>query len=411
MSVLLQLAVALGLGLLVGLQREKVGDHLAGIRTFPLISLLGALSALLVPLAGQWILAAALGGVAALMAISNVPTSQTAREEMGLTTEIAALVLFCVGALVVHGEMAVAAVSAGTVAALLHWKPTLHALAQQMEAEELRAIVRLALIGLVVLPILPNQTYGPYDVLNPFEIWLMVVLIVGISLAAYLAYRVFGQNAGTWMSGFFGGLISSTAVTVAYARNAKSNPQVAASAALAVCIASVVVFSRVLIEIFAVARQHFWSLALPILVAAAWMALLVGVQSIVDKGPKAESESPDVPSNLGIAITFGLLYAGVLFLAAAVKNHFGEGALFAVAAVSGLTDMDAITLSTAKLVDAGQVSTGSGWRLILTAVASNLVFKGAAVVALGPPAMRSRIAILFGATLLGLAVIAWVWPA
>ena len=411
MSVLLQLATALGLGLLVGLQREKVGDHLAGIRTFPLISLLGALSALLVPLTGAWVLGAALGGVAALMVVANVPTPQTPREEMGLTTEIAALVLFCVGVLVVYGEMAVAAVSAGTVAALLHWKPTLHRLVREMEAEELRAVVRLALIGLVVLPALPNRTYGPYDVLNPFEIWLMVVLIVGISLAAYLAYRIFGQNAGTWMSGFFGGLISSTAVTVAYARNAKKNPQVAASAALAVGIASVVVFSRVLIEIFAAARQHFWSLALPILVAAAWMALLVVIQWLVDKGPRAESESPDVPSNLGVAITFGLLYAGVLFLAAAVKTHFGERGLYAVAAVSGLTDMDAITLSTAKLVDAGKVSADSAWRLILTAVGSNLVFKGVAVAALGPRAMRLRIVALFGATLLGLVGIAWFWPA
>lgn len=410
MSALLQLAIALGLGLLVGLQREKVGDHLAGIRTFPLISLLGALSALLVPFAGAWILGAALLGVAALLVVPNMPTANTPREDMGLTTEVAALVLFCVGVLVVYEELAVAAVSAGTVAALLHWKPTLHRLVQEMEAEELRAVVRLALIGLVVLPVLPNRTYGPYGVLNPFEIWLMVVLIVGISLAAYLAYRVFGGNAGTWMSGLFGGLISSTAVTVAYARNAKRNPQVAASAALAVCIASVVVFSRVMIEIFAAARQHFWSLALPILVAALWMALLVVVQWLFDKGPRAENESPDVPSNLGVAITFGLLYAGILFLAAAVKTHYGERGLFFVAAVSGLTDMDAITLSTAKLVDAGRVTTDAGWRLILTAVASNLIFKGGAVLALGPRAMRWRIVALFGATLVGLAAVAWLWP-
>ena len=195
---ILSLLLALALGLLVGLQREWGNNEIAGIRTFPLITVFGALSGVLTDRTGGWIVAAGLLVVGAMLVIGHLAGLRAGTADPGLTTEAAVLVMFAVGAGVFLGLVGPAIVVTGGVAVLLQWKRELHGFVQRIEEAELRAVSRLVLIVLVILPALPNRDFGPFGVLNPFEVWLMVVLIVGISLAAYVAYRLLGSRAALY---------------------------------------------------------------------------------------------------------------------------------------------------------------------------------------------------------------------
>jgi len=408
LELLHNLAIALGLGLLVGFERERTAPETAGVRTFALITVLGALMAVLARDFGAGVLAVSVAAVVAFLLMSNVLQLRSRAPDPGITTEIAALVMFGVGATAAAGYRIVAAVLAGSVTVLLHWKRPLHALAERIGEAEFKAAMRLVLIGLVILPIVPDRTFGPYGIINPFQIWLMVVLIVGISMAGYVAYKVLGARRGTLLGGILGGLISSTAATVGYARRAREAPAESGAAAAMILIASAVVFGRVLFEIGVVAPSQLRGLGPPIaamllamvaLSAASFRLARTAIVDTVDRAP---------PSDLRAAIVLGLLYGGVLFLLAAAKQRFGTGGLFVVAGLSGLTDMDAITLSTAALVRAGQIDPSLGWRAILVAGLANLLFKGAAVAALGPRSLARRVGGLFlAAFLFGAALIAF----
>lgn len=411
---LYQLAIALGLGLLVGVQRERAGEPadstIGGARTIPLITLFGALSALLARDFGGFMPAAGVVALAALLLISNVVALGREMADPGLTTEATALVMFAVGAALMLGHTQEAVAVAGSVAVLLHWKAPLHEFADNLSEEDARAAVRLVLIALVILPALPNRTYGPYDVLNPFKIWLMVVLIVGISLVAYIAFKLLGDRVGTVLGGILGGLISSTATTVSYARNSRQAPQVSALAALVIMIASTVVFLRVILEIAVVAPGALADTAPPLVVMAAFMAVICVFAFYRVSSESGESSEQQPSTSLGAAVAFGLLYAGVLFAVAAAKEHFGHAGLYTVAFLSGLTDMDAITLSSAEMINSGRVTAETGWRLILVGALSNVLFKGAAVFALGTGELKARIATLFGITLAGGVALFLLWP-
>ena len=180
-EVLGDLGVALGLGLLVGLQRESAASPLAGLRTFPLVTLLGATCALLSTGTSGWVLAAGLVGVAAATAMGNAARLRGPSPEAGITTEVALLLMYALGAYAVLGHRAAAVVMGGTVAVLLHFKAALHGAVKRLGEGELRAVMQFVLLALVVLPVLPDATYGPYAVFNPREMWLMAVLIVGLS--------------------------------------------------------------------------------------------------------------------------------------------------------------------------------------------------------------------------------------
>lgn len=246
-----QLAVALGLGLLVGLQRERVDSAIAGIRTFSLITLLGAVAAYLGQAFGGWVIAVGLLAVAILVVSGNLVRLKDGTAEAGQTTEFTALLMYGVGALVVIGPMPFAVVLAGAVAVLLHLREPLHRFVGRIGEEDLKAIMQFVLIALVILPVLPDQPMGPYQVLNPYQIWWMVVLIVGLSLAGYVAFKLFGARAGAVLGGVLGGVISSTATTVTYARRSREDPESSRLAALIVMLASTVVYGRVLVEIAA----------------------------------------------------------------------------------------------------------------------------------------------------------------
>ena len=391
-----QLGIALGLGLLVGLQRESAASPLAGVRTFPLVTVLGTVCGLLSQAFGGWILAAGIIALAVIIYIGKIIEMSKGHLDPGVTTEVAVLLMFAVGAYLIVGDRAVAIAIGGGAAVLLHFKGELHGIVAKLGANDLKAVMQFALISLVILPVLPNRTYGPFDVLNPRNIWWMVVLIVGINLGGYIAYKFLGQRAGITLGGILGGLISSTATTVSYAKRAAAAAGAIGPAAIVIVIASTVVFARLLLEIATVAPELLptaapWLTALLLLSAVSSFALWFRSDKNHEEMPEQEN-----PSELKSALVFGLIYAVVLFVVASVKELYGSRGLYAVAALSGLTDVDAITLSTAQLVNAGRLNADDGWKLIIVAAISNLIFKAGAVAALGGRKLFVRILPAYG---------------
>ena len=405
------LGIALGLGFLIGLQRQWSKNRIGGIRTFPLIAVFGALCGLLGhDLENLWIVATGLIIVGTLFAVAYLRQTET-DNDLGATTEMAGVLMFIIGAMVPLGYHAIAVVSTGVVAVLLHWKEPLHRTVERIGADDFRAIVRLVLIGMVILPVLPDESYGPFHVLNPFRIWLIVVLIVGISMAAYIVQRFLGERVSTPLAGILGGFISSTATTVSYARRAKENSQLSDAAAVVIMIASTVVFARVLIEISVVAPTLLGRVAPPLVAMMILMAVISGVAYLRSRLTLQQPAHDGPPKDLAAAVIFGLLYAGVLIAVAAAKEYLGSSGLYIVAAISGLTDMDAITVSSAQFMKDGLIPVETGWRLILVGAIANLCFKAAVVAVLGSAALLRWIAVMFGLSVLGGAAILLLWPA
>jgi uncharacterized membrane protein (DUF4010 family) len=330
--------------------------------------------------------------------------------DAGQTTEVSALLLYGIGAYLVFGEMEVAVVLGAAIAVLLHYKDLLHAFAARFGERDVTAFMQFILITLVILPVLPNETFGPYDVLNPFQIWLMVVLIVAISLVGYVAYKLFGAREGAVLGGLIGGLISSTATTVSFARRTANKPGVAGLAALVVMIASGIVFIRVLVEVAVVAPAHFGRIAPPLaamLVLAAGIAVFLYFHTRDHRAAMAEQGNP---ADLRTALIFGSLYAVIVFAVAWTNAELGGRGLYLVALVSGLTDMDAITLSTSQLVSQERLDTQTAWRMILVASLANLVFKGALVAVLGSRELLRLVAGAFGVMIVAGGALFWFWP-
>jgi uncharacterized membrane protein (DUF4010 family) len=356
-------------------------------------------------------------GVVAIVVVSNTFQLIRERTDAGTTTEAAILLMYLVGAYVVLGDGVVAIAVGAGVAVLLQFKPELHGIAARLGDEDLRAIMTFVLITCVILPILPNKTYdlvSPLDVLNPFDIWMMVVLMTGISLGGYLVYKYFGRSAGILLGGLLGGAISSTATTVSYARRSRESPDSSRLATVVILIASTVVYARVILEISVVAPQHFGALVQPMAImmgASAMTAafLWLRVQHTAEEMPQQQN-----PTELKSALVFAALYAGVLMALAAAKTYLGGRGLYGVAILSGLTDMDAITLSTSRLVvlgsDRGGIEAAQGWRLIVLATMANLFFKWMMCVLIGHRRLVWQVGLLFAIPMIVGGALLWLWP-
>ncbi|HMN79400.1 MAG TPA: DUF4010 domain-containing protein [Burkholderiaceae bacterium] len=413
---LLKLALALALGLLVGLQRQRAASRVAGVRTFALITLLGTIAGLTTGAFGPWLVGAGALGVAALLVIADVAKLRDDNDP-GITTEVAVLLMYAVGAYLAVGETIVAVVATGAITLLLHFKEPMHRAIGNMDDADMAAIMQFALVTLVILPLLPDRTFGPLDVLNPREVWWMVVLIVSINLAGYVALKRAGARSGALLGGLLGGLASSTATTVSYARRTRrgeddsQGPAGAELAALVIALASSVSFLRILVEVAIVAPAQWMSIAGPLGAMLGWM-LLISAGAYIHAGRQEAGSLPvrGNPAELKTAVLFGGLYALVILVVAFAKHYLGDAALYPVAAVSGLTDVDAVTLSTANLSVRERIDPSTAWRLILIAGLSNLVFKGASAIVLGSSALRMRIAILFGLAIAGGVAILFAWP-
>lgn len=405
-----QFAIAIGLGLMVGLEREGVRSPVAGIRTYPIITGFGFLAGVLAGPLGGWLAVGGLLVVAGFMVLGNAIMVRRGDPDPGMTSEFAVVVMFLVGLALAMGWNALAVAVSGVVLVLLHAKEPLKDFSARLGHSDRRALAQLVLVGFVLLPAMPDRSMGPYGVLNPHSIWLMVVLIVGISLGAYVLYRLLGGGAGALAGGILGGLISSTASTITFSRMTSARRGLVPGAALMIVIASTVVFGRVVAEVAVVSRGYLPVMAPPLLVMMVGMA---GIAAVMywRSGEALRAPPPDEPpSDLRSAVAFGALYAVILVAVAFARRHLGEGGLYLVSAVSGLTDMDAITLSSAQLVESGSLEPGIGWRMILVGGISNLAFKAGIVVSAGDRALRKPVLTAFAASaLLGVTLMVF-WP-
>lgn len=398
----IRLGAALGLGLLLGLERERKRDAellFGGVRTFALIALLGALGAYMErELDQRWLIVAAFIAVSALVIMSYATTA--ARGELGITTEISALLAFVVGALCGWDNVAVASVVTVVCLLLLALKDYLHRLARRVELSDVEATLQFAVISVIILPLLPNETFGPppIDVINPYKIWLMVVLIAGLNFLGYVLVKVLGGEHGFIVTGMLGGLVSSTAVTLSFSQRSRRDPQMSNAFVLAIVVAWTIMFIRVIVMVALVN----WEMARGLALVLGWVAAAGLVVSLLLWRRSRSHETGVVtsganPFELGEAIKFGLLFGVVTVAAKAAEAYLGAAGLYLAGAVAGLTDVDAISLSMANLARTSPQILTIAQRAIVIAVISNTLVKCAMAAFMGAPALRRTI---IGVTLL-----------
>jgi uncharacterized membrane protein (DUF4010 family) len=400
----LTFAIAIAIGLLLGLERERRPEAKAGLRTFALASLLGAVCALLSDRTGAaWILAAGLLVVGLMTSIAYLRDRETDADP-GTTTVVAISIAFALGAMVWYGFTTEAVMLAIVTTILLYFKTELEDVSRSLTRRDLISVLQFAVLSFIVLPILPNRDFGPYDALNPYQVWLMVVLISGVSLAGYIALRFVGQTHGALLLGAFGGLVSSTATTLVYARHGSAHPDLSRLAVVVILLANAVVLFRIGVVTAAVSVSLLPRL-LPVLAAGALAALgaaALGWRRLRDAKPPP---LPDIgnPTELKTAITFGVLYAAVLLLSAWLSDYAGSKGLYAVALVSGLTDVDAITLSSLRLQEIGRIGDREAVTAIALAMLANLTFKAGLAFAVGGRRLGVQCLWGFGATMVAVA--------
>lgn len=405
-----RLLIALLCGALVGLEREFVHQRqeramFAGVRTMMLIALTGALAAHLSGRVGWWIGAIAFFAVAILLAIAYL---SDAPRDPGMTTQVAGLLTFLVGVMIAEGAATIGVAVTIVATLILSLKAPLHEFARRISEEDLYATLKFALITFVVLPFLPNHAYGPFAAFNPWQIWLLVVLISGISFLGYVLSKALGARRGTVMSALVGGLVSSTAVTLAAAQRSRERDKLSALQASSALIASAVMLPRVLVVLSVVEPSLLRSLMLPII----GMAVAAGLTCVPLLRGRAAAQGEEVelrnPFALSSAVRFGLVFTVVLFGAKVAELTYGGAGLFAAAALAGLADVDAITLSVANQVRAG-TDLRLGAQAILIAVIANTVSKGFLVWLLGSRPMARRVLLgLSVVVLAGAAGFAWL---
>jgi uncharacterized membrane protein (DUF4010 family) len=398
------LVVSAGLGALIGLIRQwseqtnRDPDDFAGVRTHTLWSLLGCLGAFATEAHTPYALAIVLLAVAAhLIARAMRQKEETAP---GTTSFAGALLTVFCGALVFWEETKSAIVVAAATMVLLGIKQPIHAWTRQLKPGDIRAMLQFVAVSGVILPLVPNRDMGPFDAFNPYSTWLMVVLISGIGFAGYVAVRLIGSHAGILVSGLLGGLASSTASTLAFSRRSREEPALSEHYALAVAAACTVMLPRVLVATGFINRALALQLALPFALMAL-PAILYSAWVWWRRRPtQHKGDLPPVhnPLSLATAIKFAALYAVIAFAVKAVREQGWTDGLMPLAFISGLTDMDAISLSVAREKQENEAAVGAAARLVMVAAIANTLIKAGMAVALGSPGLRWRIGAVLGAT-------------
>lgn len=388
----LRFAVALGLGILIGLERERAKGEEggAGVRTFALIALAGALAGYLDKNLGLGGLAFGIFvAVAALLVSLYVLTSL--HGDTGVTTEISALLAFLLGLLCAHGQLQVAAWVAVAMALMLALKDWLHRLARRIDASDVEATLKFAIVTLIILPLVPDHNYGPapLDVLNPYKVWLMVVLISGLNFASYLLIKTMGAEHGIGLAGLLGGLASSTAVTLGFSQRSRQPGADASALALGILLAWTVMFFRVVVMAGVISGPLGLRLAIAMgVLCAVSLGACVWLWRRHRARERGEVKPGQNPFELDEAIKFGLLFGVVVFVAKAAEVYLGEAGLYLAAAIAGLSDVDAITLAMADLARDEAQSLQVAARAIVIAALANTLVKSGIAAALGSAELR-----------------------
>jgi uncharacterized membrane protein (DUF4010 family) len=398
-------ALALLIGALIGIEREKrktdEGDiGVGGLRTFILLALVGAISGWLAhTLEMPWILVGGLLAVAGAVVAGYAVEASVRPGALGLTTEVAAIAVYLLGAMTVLGYRELAVGLAIVTAAVLAYKQPLHGLVAKLGWSDVFAGLRLMIATFIVLPLLPDRTVDPWGALNPHTVWLLVLLISGLSLVGYVATRLLGTHKGTALTGLTGGLVSSTAVTLAFARQSRDQGAAAAGPlAGGILLAWCVMFVRVLVAVLVVNSRLLadllWPMAAMGLIAAgaAGWQLWRGLDRQGKASAPAAHEVPlSNPFSLTAAAKVAAFFALVLLIVKLVQVQLPGTGVYAVAALAGLTDVDAITLSMAELAGNGDATIAVN--AIVIAVLANTLVKCGMVLVLGAARVKTPIVV------------------
>ncbi len=393
----LRFGAAIAISFMIGLQREfakggKKRSLAAGERTYALLGLVGCLAAMAAdeltsPLAFLIVLLL----VGFYLSIAYFISASSGR--IGLTSEVAAVIAVLIGSLCYWGYLALAVAIGIATTTILSLKVEANKLAQTLTEGDISAALQLAIISAIVLPVLPNQSFFPvpFDVLNPFKIWLMVVFISGISFLGYVAIKIAGPERGIGITGFLGGLVSSTAVTLSFSERSNRDVDLAKPFALAITVAWTVMFPRILVEVGVVNPELLKVVWIPIVAAGTVGLIYCGYLYFSQRAAEKGDVEFSNPFDLASAIKFGILYGIVLLVSRAAEYYLGDTGLFLSSIVSGVADVDAITLSVAELTRTGGLDLGIASRAIVIAAMSNTVVKGGIAIVGGSMALRKAI--------------------
>ena len=397
--------ISAGLGALIGLVRQWAWQQehpeeaeYAGVRTFTIWALLGCATALISERFGIAVFSVALSGLCIFLTAARLRARPEQAE--GYTTFAVMMETFFLGALVYIGERNIAVMLAAGTMVLLGSKRPISRWTRKFTGSDMFNVLQFVAITGVVLPLVPNQGYGPFAALNPYDTWLMVVLMAGVGFAGYVLIRLFGTQAGFTMTGLVGGLASSTATTLAFSRQSKETPDLSIPCSLAVVLACDVMLVRVAVMIGAISTELLWKVAAPLAILLAPGALLALWGWWQTRKLSVAAATPKVQNPLGLAtaIRFAVLYAFIKFrVKSAVETKFTT-ALLPIAALSGLTDMDAIALTMARSVTEQTVSAPVAARGIIVAAIANSALKGVLAASLGSPALRWRVLVVMALT-------------
>ncbi len=375
-----QIVVVLGIGLMIGLQREiyyirQEREEFAGTRTFTLITLMGYLSAWIDERIAHFMIAA-FCGFAILVAVAYAYKLHL-QKHRGATTEITALLSFMLGVMVYRDAINYAVFLAVIVVLFLEFKSRFRLFEQHVAPQDTQAAVLFLLITFVVLPLLPDRTVDPWHVFNPYQTWLMVVLVAGISFVGYIAIKILGTKRGVYLTGIFGGLVSSTAVSITLSKLYALRGTLIKDYAGGIAIASTFMYLRVLFEAtvfnFSLAKM----LALPYLAAAIFGLLFVWYLYATSKTHITEEGAvKNNPLELSEALKLGLLFGLILGSIGFFQARYGNAGVYVVSALSGLTDVDAITLSLSKLAGAKITQSAAIYGIVIASVTNSIVKLG-----------------------------------
>jgi len=370
--------IALALGALIGLEREyaiyrRKGHEYAGIRTFPLIALFGAFSAYLGDLISPLILVVGMILVGLLIIVAYFTLSKIDRKHTGAISEVAGFLTFFIGVIAYHGETTLAVVLAVIMTIILFARSVLHNFAKHINKQEMIDTLKFVVVAFVILPFLPNKGYGPYNIFNPYTIWLMIVFISGISLVAYVALKWLGEK-GIVLAGLLGGLASSTATTVSLAHRSKKETKTYKALALGVVLANVAMLTRIIFIAFILNRELFFKIITPL--------SILGIISLVfsyffwKKVRKIKGKFElGSPFTLVPALKFGLFFAIILVLVKLADIYLSTKGVYIASFISGFVDLDAIAVSLSQLANNNLLLETAKNGIIIAAL-TNIAVKG-----------------------------------
>lgn len=380
-----KVGIAALIGLFIGIEREskktKGEKFFGGIRTIPLISLLGFLSALIASITNVMVFVGMLVVFGILLSINYFFSAQ--KGELGATTEVSFLLVFILGALVYWDLILLAASVTVILGIFLAFKSEFRTFAGVISDEDIFATIKFAVLTLIILPLLPNESYGPFDAFNPRRIWLMVVLIAAVSFVGYVLFKIIGTKKGVQLLSVLGGLASSTALTLSFTQRSRELPELSRNFAAGIILASSILFPRILLIVYLLKQDLAATLILPTIIFT-----LVGVVTsfFIWRGKtetNVEEIKLDNPFKVMAALKFGLIFAIVLLISSAAKEYFGEQGIYYSSLLSGFADVDAVALSIADLVNKSLAVTVGTVAIVLATLSNSIV--------------KASIAVLFGA--------------